>query len=236
MKTIKENQSTIIIVVILLVIVLISQTNRESKEITGQQIGGQQNCPEDKPMTRTYADESSTGNWKDFIFYSSVSAAEDACVEYGLEKATEECDTYCEPCDGTFTEDMASGSGEITGYISGVNGDYYSSNLSDEGDETIDTIAKKCKGSTCSAGEGGIAAECKIRGTCICAPEIGEKQGQQYTGQQQATQNQQSRSTRTQRQQTQSPPPSQQREGFFTRLFNALFGIFGLIVIGKGKR
>src|SRR3989344_9577437 len=132
-KSGKSNKGVWIILVVVIGALILSQGNIKN-EISGRVIDGSgtTGCPADRNYEFTIADSSTGGDWHQFHYSSSAEEAAKECGGYASTAGEQECDTNCGNfnCDGSFTADdnCSPGNtcnGEVTGYISGSNGNYY---------------------------------------------------------------------------------------------------------------
>ncbi|MEK6839508.1 MAG: hypothetical protein AABX72_01085 [Nanoarchaeota archaeon] len=238
MKQTKQFEHVWILIGIVVVAVALSNINTE--KTTGQIIQSS-GCPPDKTIELTAIDTSTSGNWQDFDYKSTPEDAAEACQNHGSSLGASECTTYCgDQCTGTFQEDP--NSGEISGWVTGNNGNYYG--LPNSGWPGSGPLSPEDWKEITSSG--AMAAECKIKGKCHCSPkEKDEKQyiegepvenNQQLQGSSSGNQRlprQQSEATQQRTMPSQPAQAPQSTEGFFSRLWKALFGIFGIITLKK---
>ena len=212
-----SNKHLWIIVGIIAVAMFLSRTN--TQEPSGMIIQTPTQCPPDKTIDKTVVDSSTSGDWHDFHYQSGKDAAENAaeeCNNYAATAGETDCDAYCGTgCEGSFTEDVNE-NGEITGYVTGNNGDYYS--IGNTGGFGI-PITKSIWENIINSGQ-KVAAECKVKGACHCAP----KEDKQQQLQMQA-------SPQIQQPREESIQPTQNQESYLSRLFKRVFGFFGIFSI-----
>ena len=160
----------------ILALAIVASQLSEPGETTGFVVDGGDDCPEDKPISVSASDSSSSSDPADWTFSTgsdNMGDALEACKAQGNTQADSECADHCNgdnndlKCDPDFTPDPNE-NGKATSFtvktVVGSQAAYntYALPLSKEDRRKV-------------AGAKDVAASCTVKGTCECTPQPGKK-------------------------------------------------------------